>query len=147
MKVRIRFILELPRQIPSIFFCQLDCHFHHSRRSERRWSEHDLRSKKSHQPSPFDGERFRHRHDERISFRGAHHREPDSSVAARRLDHSLAGLELSALLGCFYHSQRKSILDGAEGVERFDLYVEVDAVGCEPVDPDNGRVADCFEDA
>ena len=73
--------------------------------------------------------RLGHRDDERIALLRAHHREPDAGVAARRLDHGLAGLELAAALGVFDDAEREAVLHRAERVERLDLDVQVDAGG------------------
>ena len=68
---------------------------------------------------------LRHGDDQRIALRGAHHRKPDAGVAAGRLDHGLAGLELARLLRRLDHAEREAILHRAERIERLDLDVEV----------------------
>src|SRR5205814_9766933 len=88
-----------------------------------------------------------HRHDQRIAFLGADHREADPGIAARRLDDGLAGLQVAALLGRLDDTERQPVLDRAERVERLDLDVKIDPRWREVVDANDRRVADGFENA
>ena len=92
-----------------------------------RRREHHLGAEEAHQLAPLDAERLRHRHHQRIALRGAHHREPDAGVAAGRLDHGLAGLELAGFLGRLDDAERQAILDRAERIERLDLDEQIHA--------------------
>ena len=142
MKVRIGFVLELPRHEPAVGFGQLHSLLHHSDRALGGWRGDDFRAKKTHQSAPFDAEGLRHRQDQRIAFRGADHGEPDAGIAARRLDDGLARLQLAGLLCGLDHAQRQPVLDGAERIERLDLHIEVDPVRREAIDPYDGRMSD-----
>src|SRR5690606_28263197 len=71
----------------------------------------------------------------------------DARVATGRLDHRLSRLEHSASFGILDDAEREAVLHGAERVERFELDEQLDAVGSEPADPNDWRVADCLEDA
>jgi hypothetical protein len=59
--------------------------------------QHHLGAEEAHQPAPLDAELLGHRHDQRIALLGAHHGKADAGVAAGRLDHGLAGLQLAGL--------------------------------------------------
>lgn len=59
----------------------------------------NLGPEEAHQLPPLDAEGFRHYDDEWISTRGADHGQSDASVPRGGLDHRLAGLEMSLLLG------------------------------------------------
>ena len=85
--------------------------------------QHHLGAEEAHQPAPLDAELLGHRHDQRIALLRAHHGEADAGVAAGRLDHRLAGLELAGFLGRLDDAQRQPILDRAQRVERLDLDV------------------------
>src|SRR5688500_6927300 len=115
--VGISLVFELAREKPSVLFGELDRFLHHARTTRRRWRENDLRAEEAHQATPLDAERLGHRHDERISLGGAHHRESNTRVAARSLDHRLARLELAFTLGVLDYSEREAILPGAEWIE------------------------------
>src|SRR5690606_17191723 len=106
-----------------------------------------LGAEETHQLPALDREALRHGDDERIALGGADHGEADAGVAARRFDPGLSGLQFTGPLGCLDDAQRQPILDRTEGIERFDLDVEVDPGRRQPVDPDYWRVADCSEDA
>src|SRR5687767_2076479 len=145
MEISVGFVLELAREKPPVLLRELHRHLHHSGCAQCRRCENHLRTQETHQPSPLDAERFGHRNDQRISLRSTDHREPDAGVATRRLDYSLPGLECTASLCILDHAERKTVFHGAERIERFDLYVEVDPGWSELVDSDNRSVADCLE--
>jgi hypothetical protein len=44
-------------------------------------------------------------------------------------------------------AERQAVLYRAQWVERLDLDEQVDALRCQPIDPDDGRVADRSENA
>src|SRR5215467_6092063 len=99
MNVSIGLILELTGQKPSVRcgeFARLSYHSHGASRCRR---QHDFRAQEAHEPAALDTKLLRHRHDQRIALLRAYHGEPDASVAARRLDDSLSGLELPRLFG------------------------------------------------
>ena len=56
------------------------------------------------------------------------------------------GLRAPRAFGVLDDAEGEAVFDGAEGVEGFDLDVEVDAGGGEVVDADDGRVADGSQD-
>jgi len=66
---------------------------------------------------------------------------PMPVIAAGRLDHGLAGLELTCHLCRLDDAKRQAILDRAQRVESLDLDVEVDAFRSQPIDPDHRRIA------
>ena len=146
MDVGVGLVLELAGQEPAVRLGELDRLGHHADAAPGRGREHHLGAEKAHQPAPLDAELLGHGHDQRIALGGAHHREPDAGVAAGRLDHRLAGLELARLLGGLDDAEREAVLHRAERVERLDLDEEVDAGRRQLVDPHHGRVADGLED-
>ena len=97
MHVGIGLVLELAGQEPAVRLGQLDRLVHHAEAALGGGREHHLGAEEAHQLAALDAERFGHGDDQRIALRGAHHGEADAGVAAGRLDHGLAGLELAAI--------------------------------------------------
>src|ERR1043165_6179563 len=114
---------------------------------ERRKLMRFLGAKEAHQLAPLDRERLGHGADERIAFRGAHHRKPDAGVAGGRLDHGLAGFQLARFLRCLDDAEREAVLYRAEGIERLDLDEQLHVIRREPVDAHARGVADGSQDA
>ena len=77
--------------------------------------------------------------------RGGDGGEADAGVAAGRLDNDGAGLERAALLGVGDHGIGDTVLDGAGGIEVFELCVDLSAEvfrGGETVELEQGSGAD-----
>jgi hypothetical protein len=83
--------------------------------------QHDFRAQEAHELASLHAELLRHRHDQRVTLLGAHHREPDPGVAAGRFDDGLSRLQLPRAFRRFDDAQRQSILDRTQGIECFDL--------------------------
>jgi hypothetical protein len=98
----------------------------------------DLRAEEAHQLAPLDAERLRHRQHAGIALGRADHGEADAGVAARRLDHRLARLQLAGLLARLDHRKREAILDRSQRIEGLHLDPEVDALRPQPIDLDQG---------
>ncbi len=145
MRIGVRLVLELAHQEPAVFLGQFDRLGQHAAALERGGREHDPGAQKAHQLAPLDAETLGHRHDERITLAGAHHREPDARIAAGRLDHGLPRAERAAPLGIFDDAQREAVLDRAHRVEGLDLHVQIDVVGRDLVQSHDRRSADGFE--
>jgi hypothetical protein len=145
MVVGVGLVLELAGQEPAVGLGQLDRLVHHPGPAGRRGGEHHLGAEKAHQLPPLHAERLRHGDDQRIPLLGAHHGEADAGVAAGGLDHGLPRLEGPAPLGVLDHAEGEAVLDRAQGVERFDLDVQVDPGRRELADLDHRRVADGFQ--
>ena len=111
-----------------------------------RGRDDDLGAEEAHQLAPLDAERLCHGHHQRISLGGADHGKADAGIAAGRLDHGLAGLQLAGFFGRLDHAERQAVLHRAKRIEGLDLHKEIDARRRQPVDPDDRRVADGFED-
>src|SRR5438045_6093845 len=69
--IRIRLVLELPRQEPAILLRELVDLLYHTGCALGRRRENHLGSEETHQFSPLDAERFRYRHHSRVAFRRA----------------------------------------------------------------------------
>ena len=141
VEIRVGLVLELSRVEPPVLLRQLFSLLHHAHRARRSRRDHHLRAQKAHQLAPLDAERFGHRHHQRIALGRAHHRQTDPGVSTRRLHHRLAGLQLARALRVFNHAQRQPVLHRSQRVECFDLDVEVHALGREPIDLYDRRVA------
>jgi len=133
-------------QEPAVGLGEFDCLGHHPHAAFRCRCDRDLGAEKAHQLAPLDAERLRHRDDERIALLGAHHRQADAGVAARRFDHRLARLELAGRLGVLDHPEGQPILDRAQGIEGLDLDREAHIPRRQLADPDHRGVADRLED-
>src|SRR5690606_23278116 len=138
-------VVELPAEEPAVRLGELACLREHARTLLRRRRQHDLRTEEAQQLAALDAEAFGHRHDERIAFLRADHREADAGVAARRLDDGLPGGELAGLLGALDDGARHAVLDRAHRIEGLDLDPDVDAGRRELPEPDERRTADRLE--
>jgi hypothetical protein len=145
VEVGIGLVLELPGQEPAVGLGQLDRLVDHPGPAGRRGGQDHLGAEEAHQLPPFHAERLRHGDDQRVPLLGTHHGEADAGVAAGGLDHGLPRLEGPAPLGVFDDAEGESVLDRAQGVERFDLDVQVDAGRRELADLDHRGVADGFQ--
>jgi hypothetical protein len=87
-----------------------------------------------------------HRDHERIALLRTHHGKADSGIAAGGLNNGLPGLELARPLSLFDHAQRQAVLDRAERVEGLDLHKQVDALGRQLSNSDNGGVTHGLQD-
>src|SRR5437660_2555482 len=99
------------------------CHHPHAAQSSRR--KHHLRPEKAHELAPLDAEGLRHRDYQRIALLRAHHREANSSIAARGFDNCLARFQLPGALRGPDDAQGETVLHRTKGIECFDLYVEM----------------------
>ncbi len=145
MRIGVRLVFELAAQEPAMLFCQLDRLGEHAAAFQCCRGQHDLGAEETHHLAPLDAEVLGHRHHERVALRRADHGEADAGVAARRLDDRLARLQRARLFGIFDDAQRQAVLDRTHRVEGFDLDVEIDALGRQLVDANDGRMADRFE--
>jgi hypothetical protein len=125
---------------------ELDRLVEHAAALLSRRGQHDARAEEAQELAPLDTEALGHRQDERVALLRADHRQADAGVATGRLDHGLARLQHAAALGVLDHGAGHAVLDRAEGVERFDLDPDLDAFGREPVEADQGGVADRLQD-
>ena len=126
---------------------QLDGLVDHSYRALGGGSDDDFCAQKPHQPAPLDAERLRHGDHQRISLGGANHGKADSGVSAGRLDHGLAGLELSGFFRRLDDAERQPVLHRTERVEGFDFSEKIHIPGCQAVDSHHRRVAHRFKNA
>ncbi len=147
MEIRVGLVLELPRHPPAMRLGKLDGLVDHADRALGRRRDHDLGAEEAHQLAPLDAESLRHGDDQRIALGGADHRKANAGVAAGRLDHGLARLQLAGFLRGLDHAEREAVFHRTERVEGFHFHEQVHAFGREPVDPHHGRVADGFENA
>ncbi len=146
VEVGVGLVGELAGEEPAVFGGELFGFFDHAGTACGAGGDDDSGSEEAHELAALDGEGFGHGDDEGIAFGGADHGEADAGVAAGGFDYGLAGFEGALLFGVFDDSEGEAVFDGAEGVEGFDFYVEVDAFGGEVVDADGGGVADGAQD-
>ena len=144
--VGVGLVLELSGEKPAMVISQLLGLFEHSSALLRSGREDHLRSQEAHHLAPLDAEVLGHRDNQRIAFLGTDHRQADTGVAARSLDHRLPGRKLSGSLSVLDHAQRQPILDGTHWIERLDLDEELHAIGRQLLDLHHRRVANCLED-
>ena len=142
---RIRRILELAREEPAMFLRELGGLAHHALAAFGGGREDHLRAEHAHDLAALDREGFDHHGDERITLRGAHHRERDAGVARRRFDDRLARLQRAAFLRVLDDRDREAILDRRERIEELALHVHRRAGRREAVDADDGSAADGAE--
>src|ERR1700681_90623 len=147
MHVGVRLVLELPAQEPTVHLGELDRLRKHTAAFERGRCQHDLCAEEAHQPAPLDAEVLTHGHNERIALLCAHHGEPDTGIAAGRLDYRLSRFESSRALRIFDDAESQSILDRSHGIEGFYLAVQGYVRRCELFYPHHRRTTDRLEDA
>jgi hypothetical protein len=88
-------------------------------------------------------------HDQRaIAARVRHQRKPDAGIAGGALHHQPAGFDLAALLGLQDHLAPRAILHRLPRIHELGFAEDRAAglLGCAR-EPDQGRVADGFDDA
>ena len=107
--------------------------------------EHQLRAVGLHQLTALNAHGLRHDDDDAVASCGGDGGKADAGVAAGRLDNDGAGLERTALLGIGDHGIGDTVLDGAGGIEVFELCVDLSAEvfrGGETVELEQGSGAD-----
>src|SRR6202521_4627956 len=147
MHVGVRLVLELPAQEPTVHLGELDRLRKHTAAFERGRCQHDLCAEEAHQPAPLDAEVLTHGHNERIALLCAHHREPDTGIAAGRFDYRLSRFQSSRAFRVFDNAESQSILDRSHGIEGFYLDVQGYVRRCELFYPHHRRTSDRLEDA
>ena len=147
MHVRIGRVLELARIEPAVRLGEFDRLAHDPDGALLGRGEDHLGAEEAHEPPTLHAEAVGHHRHQRIALRRANHGQADAGIAAGRLDHRLAGLQLARFLCRLDDAERQAVLDRAERIECLDLDVEVDPRRREPVDPHDRRVADRFENA
>ena len=100
MRLGVGGVVKLAAEEPTVLFGKLRCLFDHTASLAGGGRQNDFRSKEPEEPPALQAETLRHDDDQRIAFLRAHHREPDTCVAARRLDDGLAGLQPAIALRC-----------------------------------------------
>ncbi len=123
VRVGIGFVFELPHQEPAVFLSEFDRLGQHAATLERGGSQHDPGAQEAHELAPLDAEAFSHRYHEWIALAGADHREPDTRIAAGRLDDGLSGAKRAALFGVFDDAEREPVLYRAHRIKGLDLHV------------------------
>ena len=103
------------------------------------WSKHYLRTIRRGKLAPFDAHRFRHRENELVAFNCRNQRQPNTCVAARRLNDCGARLQSPILLGRLDHRQSNTILYAAAGIEVLHLRQNTGTSLIEPVGDFNKR--------
>jgi hypothetical protein len=93
--VGVGFVLELTGHEPAVRLRQLDRLLNHAEGAVGGRGQDHLGAEKAHQAAALNAEAFGHGHDQRVALLGADHRQADPGIAARRLDHSLAGLQFA----------------------------------------------------
>ena len=139
--------LELMGEEPAVGLGELLGLLDHAEALLRLRREHDLGPEHAHELAPLDREGLDHGDDQRIALGGADHGEADAGVAARRLDHGLAGLELTLALGLLDDVEGEPVLDRGRRIEELALHEHPHVRRREPVDLHDRRVADRVEDA
>ena len=115
---------------------------HHARAALGRGREDHLGAECAHDLAALHGEGLDHDGDERVALGGADHRERDAGVARSGLDDRLAGSQRAAALGILDDRDRQPVLHRVKRVERLALHEHRGVRGGEPVDANDGRVAD-----
>ena len=111
----------------------------------KRLGHFDARPIETQQPLALAAHPLRQRQHQLIALRGAHKRERDAGVAARRLDdRRTARLDAALALGRLDHRDADAVLDAAAGVERLELRKQpgVAARREQPRELDHRRAAD-----
>ena len=91
----------------------------------RAVAEHQLRAIRLHQLAALDAHRLRHHDDDAVAAGGGDGSQADAGVAGGRLDDDGVALQLAARLGVIKNGLGDTILDGACGVEVFELGEEL----------------------
>ena len=84
-------------------------------------AEHQLGTVSLHQLAALHAHGLGHHDDDAVALGGCHSSQTDAGVAGGRLDDDGAGLELAGSLGVIDHGLGDTVLDGAGGVEVFQL--------------------------
>jgi hypothetical protein len=108
--------------------------------------QHHLGAQHAHQFTPFNREAIGHGDHQGISFGRAHHGEANAGVAAGRLDHRLAGLQITGALSLFNDLYRKPIFHRRQRVEMLSLDVGPNAIRCQIINAGARRIADGVQD-
>src|SRR5581483_5407361 len=82
-----------------------------------------------------------------VTLGGAHHRQSDARVTARRLDHRLSGLQRAVALGRLDDAEGEPVLHGAGRIEELGLDVDGHVPWRQRIDPYTRSVAHGVEHA
>ena len=93
------------------------------------------------QVAPLHGHRIRHGEYDAVAFDGTYPCQPNTGIAARRLDDGGAGMQESALFGIGDHRQRDPVFDAAAGVEELYFYCQTGLETLQSGDFKNGCVS------
>jgi hypothetical protein len=110
VKIGIGFILKLPSHEPAMRLCKFDGLVDHSDSALGGGRYDDLGSKEPHKLTPLHAKWLRHRDDERVSLRGAHHGETNSCISAGRFDDCLTRLKISLPFRRLDYSEGQAVL-------------------------------------
>src|SRR6267142_1801747 len=109
--------------------------------------EDELCTKRAGDALPLERYLVRHAELERMTANGADHRERDTGVAARRIEHDASTPEPAFLLRVEHHPERRPIFHTPAGIRALDLHPEVPAKArADPAQWDERGVADALED-
>jgi len=97
------------------------------------------------QATPFPRTGFDHGDDQRISFGGTNHGQPEAGIPAGCLNPGLPGFQSARSFRRLDDVQRQPVLDRSAGIEGFGLHIHCHVIWRQTVDPDRRRVADRFQ--
>ena len=143
--LRVGGIFKLIGEEPAIFFGEFFGDAHHAHPAFGSRGQDDFAAKAADEFAPLNGEGFGHHGDKRIAFGGADHGKRDTGVAGGGFNHGLPRFQHAAPLGVVDDGVGEAVFDGAAGVARFSLDVELNVFRRKTVDADNRGVADGIE--
>ena len=87
----------------------------------------------------------RNHQDQPVALLSRHQGQAQPGIPGGSFDQRRPGLQITAALCLVDHFQRNPILDRTAGIGAFQLEEEFAGTGIEVIDPDNGGIADQFE--
>ena len=118
-----------------------DCALH----ALRAVGEDELRAETEQEFSALYTHRFGHGENELVALDRRDERKTDTRVAAGRLNNQTAFFEQTFFLGVLDHGESRPVLNGAGGVEKFELGKNLGFRIVEFVESDKGSPADKFK--
>ena len=144
---RVGGIGELTGPEPTVFFGKFLGFFHHAGTARGGGGQDDFGTVGAHGLAALDGEGFGHHRHEFVAACRRHHRQRNAGVAGGGFHNGIAWLQQAALFGIQHDPQRQPVLDRATGIEGFGLHIDADMRRCQPIEFDDGGVADGGGDA
>jgi exopolyphosphatase/pppGpp-phosphohydrolase len=104
-------------------------------------------SERARDPLALERHLVRHAELKRVAAHGADHRERDTCVAARRVEHDASAAQPAFLLRVEHHPESRPILHAAARIRALDLHPEIAAQArADAMQRDEWRIADALED-